>query len=390
MLTVLWSCTDGVSLGGCSGNFTTTITQVENIMLPCGHNKEIIRGGFPFKEGECRICWLYYNDQSYRNQWQDNMKILCHFYQSPGDSLVASAALASLKLLRPDIEIGVTGIGAELYENSHYITHGITEANADKIVKMENNLIHLSHYPHNTFMLSYCMTLTKAVNFWVELKYDRPQISLSLEEKSWMPRIQEITNMDNQYYWVVCQPGARNDYTVKRYPSKSLQEVVSSICDVKWIQVGESVHNHPPLDGCFNEIGKTDLRQLARMVGHPLCQGVLTGESLLWHLAAAFHKPAVCIASGWLPPSWVWYSTGTFLSRHGCLPCCKSSSCWKARTVPLNDGDEKDQNLCLLPVLVHGEYVPKCMQMITPQEIIRAIRNYIDGGVSSTIKYKMF
>lgn len=307
------------------------------------------------------------------------MKILCQFTQSPGDALVASAAIASLKIVKPEIKVKVIGVGSELYEGAPYITN-YSDA-FDMKIKMDNELIHQSQFPHNTFMLSYCVTLTKALGFKVDLKHERPQISATGQEMGWIPRIEEITKK-RLNYWVVCQPGAKNDYTVKRYPYSRLQEVINGLRDITWIQVGESGHNHKPLRGCINELGKTDLRQLVRMVAHPLCQGVLTGESLLWHLAAAFYKPAVCIASGWLPPSWVWYSTGTFLSRHGCLPCCQTRSCWKSRTVPLNDGDEKDKSLCKLPVLVGDEYVPKCMDMISAQEVISAVRRYIEGGLS--------
>src|SRR5207249_5853454 len=63
------------------------------------------------------------------------------------------------------------------------------------------------------------------------------------------------------------------------------------------------------------------------------------------------------------------------------LPCCQHGGCWKSRTVPLRDGDEKDlpENLC---VDVRHD-LPRCMDMITSAEVIRRIETYFHGGALS-------
>ena len=48
----------------------------------------------------------------------------------------------------------------------------------------------------------------------------------------------------------------------------------------------------------------------------------------------------------------------------------------------VGDGDGKDRrNLCQKPVQVTPDLrIPKCMEMITPEDVIRRIETYYDGG----------
>jgi hypothetical protein len=105
---------------------------------------------------------------------------------------------------------------------------------------------------------------------------------------------------------------------------------------------------------------------------------VLCGETLLHHLAAAFRRPAVCLLSGFLPPSWVWYGTSMLLCKAQALPCWREKpGCWRSRVVPLGDGDSKDRDsLCRLPVVGEEESVPKCMQLITAEEVMAVVLTY--------------
>ena len=87
--------------------------------------------------------------------------------------------------------------------------------------------------------------------------------------------------------------------------------------------------------------------------------------------------------------------------------CCDNGGCWKARTVPLGDGDAKDapENLCVDVVELatgrrqRGEawvwetaplatpdgesataFLPRCLDMISAEDVIRRIELYFDGG----------
>lgn len=142
---------------------------------------------------------------------------------------------------------------------------------------------------------------------------------------------------------------------------------------IQFVQVGREEHVHKCLKGVIDLRGKTDTRQLIRLCYH--ASGGLGGESFLHHIFAALQKPFVCLASGFLPKSWFSYPTTTILSRANTLPCYDKNKgcCWKSRTVKLNDGDSKDNSLCELPIFDGGNATPKCLALVSPDEVARAI-----------------
>jgi hypothetical protein len=107
------------------------------------------------------------------------------------------------------------------------------------------------------------------------------------------------------------------------------------------------------------------------------------------HLAAAVevkggsppHRPCVVVAGGREPAHWEAYPHHQFIHTVGALACCARGGCWRARTVALGDGDERDEpdRLC---VDVSGE-LPRCMDMIDSAEVIRRIETYFNGRVVS-------
>lgn len=58
------------------------------------------------------------------------------------------------------------------------------------------------------------------------------------------------------------------------------------------------------------------------------------------------------------------------------LPCCCSGGCWKARVLPLGDGDEKDlkENLCVDVV----NSLPRCMNIITAADVVRRMEMHLE------------
>jgi hypothetical protein len=115
-------------------------------------------------------------------------------------------------------------------------------------------------------------------------------------------------------------------------------------------------------------------------------QGVLCSVTAAMHLAAAIEtkpdsaslRPCIVVAGGREPSYWEAYPNHQFVHTIGALPCCLNSGCWRARTLPLGDGDKADDpSACCLNVV--GD-LPKCMDMIAAQEVIRRIGMYFDGG----------
>jgi hypothetical protein len=86
----------------------------------------------------------------------------------------------------------------------------------------------------------------------------------------------------------------------------------------------------------------------------------------------------VVVAGGREPPHFTAYPHHQFIHTVGALTCCDNGGCWKSRTLPLGDGDDKDrpEELC---VDVVGS-LPRCMDMITAEEVIRRMELYYQGG----------
>ena len=93
------------------------------------------------------------------------------------------------------------------------------------------------------------------------------------------------------------------------------------------------------------------------------------------------NRPCVVIAGGREPPHFTAYPHHQFIHTVGALRCCDNGGCWKARTVPIGDGDRKD-NPDQLCVDVVGD-LPRCMDMIGAEEVIRRVGLYFDGGAIS-------
>lgn len=307
--------------------------------------------------------------------------IKLNYYQCPGDTLVSTAAVECLMQQHPGrFVVDVEGTDADpIFENNPHITRGLRDA---QVIKMENPLINECDKRPVHFLQSYVDHLAQALDIDLKLTVNRPSLYLSEQEKSWLPQVHEITKKPVKY-WVICS-GVKNDYTVKGWGVKNYQEVVHRLRGtIQFVQVGKQEHGHSPLDGVLDLRGKTDTRQLIRLCYH--AQGGLGGESFLHHLFAALQKPFVCLASGFLPSSWVSYPTTTILHKAKMLSCCDRSKgcCWKSRVVKLDDNDHKNNNLCEQPVFRGTEVIPRCLALITPQEVCDAIQSYYAGGVLS-------
>ncbi len=304
-------------------------------------------------------------------------KIRLHFPLCPGDTLVGTTAIECLHNQHPGkflTDVSGTAVDA-IFENNPHITK---LDNAEKIT-MNYPLINQCNQRNIHFVEAYVHYLADKLNVKIECTYNKPFLYLSDKEKKWINQVEEIANYKGKF-WLICS-GNKNDYTVKSWGHHNYQSVVDALYgEIQFVQIGESGHNHKPLNNAINLLGKTSQRQLIRLSWH--AQGGLGAVSYLHHIFSAFQKPFVCIASGMEPTTWEKYNTEIYLTRQGCLPCCKTGGCWKARTTKLGDDDKKDANICLLPV-IGPETIPKCMVMIHPEEVVKAVRSYYLGGLLS-------
>jgi ADP-heptose:LPS heptosyltransferase len=208
-------------------------------------------------------------------------------------------------------------------------------------------------------------------------------IHISPEEKRWFSSV-EAAHGPSGPFWLLVS-GGKFDYTVKWWDHARYQRVVDHFRgSIEFVQVGEREHHHPPLNGVVDLRGQTTIRQLVRLMYH--AEGALSPISFLMHLAAAVetrpgmpqNRPCVVVAGGREAPHWTAYPHHQFIHTVGALRCCEQGGCWKSRTLPIGDGDDKDrpEELC---VDVVGS-LPRCMDMITADEVIRRIELYYRGG----------
>jgi ADP-heptose:LPS heptosyltransferase len=311
-------------------------------------------------------------------------RLILRNFQSPGDIVMLTAAVRDLHKTYPnqfvtDVRTPCPGI----WENNPFIKSLKEDDSSVETIDCHYPLIHQSNAAPYHFIHGFVEYLNIRLGLRVRPTIFRGDIYISQLEKTWISQVEEIIHSP-QAFWIVVAGGKR-DYTIKWWDPVRFQQVIDHFRDrILFAQVGEAGHEHPPLQNVIDLRGKTDLRQLIRLVYH--AQGVLCPVTLLMHLAAAVevkpgmpqNRPCVVIAGGREPPQWEAYPHHQFIHTVGALRCCDNGGCWKSRTVPLGDGDSKDrpENLC---VDVVGR-LPRCMDMISADEVIRRIELYFEGG----------
>ncbi len=346
-------------------------------------------------------------------------KLILKNFQSPGDLVMLTAALRDLHLNHSrKFLTDVRTPCPQLWENNPYLT-SISDSDSEaEEVKCEYPLIHKSNTGPWHFIHGFHQFLGKHLELEIFPTDFKGDIHLSKDERAWISQVQEITK-DEIPFWIIVA-GGKSDFTIKWWSLERYQAVVDHFREkIFFVQVGESGHKHPPLKGVLDLRGKTDMRQLIRLVYH--AQGVLCPVTLLMHLAAAVdvkpgmpkNRACVVVAGGREPSQWEAYPHHQFIHTNGALRCCDNGGCWKSRTVPLGDGEIHDRpeklcvdvvNLCdpklsyrrrpdarvpnrnrpgTTPGWRAQDFLPRCFDMIKAEEVIRRIERYFEGGALS-------
>ena len=354
-------------------------------------------------------------------------RLILRNHQSPGDIVMLTAAVRDLHRYYPNrFQTDVRTPCPSLWENNPYITPLKESDPSVQIIECEYPLIHQSNREPWHFIHGFTRFLSDILKLEIKPTDFKGDIHLTDQERGWISQIQEIT-VEPVPFWIIAAGGKR-DFTIKWWSTERFQAVVDHFRKrVLFVQIGEVGHAHPPLRGVVDLRGRTDLRQLVRLVYH--AQGVVCPVSLPMHLAAAIetcpgmprNRPCVVVAGGREPSQWEAYPHHQFIHTNGALFCCDAGGCWKSRTVPLGDGDEKDkaENLCVNVVtprsssnlagppltVAHknkiknknknalqyprkhwSKLIPRCMDMIEPNRVIRAIEMYFMGGAVRYLK----
>ena len=314
-------------------------------------------------------------------------RLILRNFQSPGDIVMLTAAVRDLHLTYPgEFLTDVRTSCPELWEHNPCLTPLREDEEGVEILDCEYPLVNKSNQAPFHFIHGFIQDLNQQLGLSTQPTVFRGDIHIAPIEKTWFSQVEEIVG-EALPFWIIVA-GGKYDFTIKWWDHGRFQQVVDYFQNrILFVQVGEHGHEHPPLQNVIDLCGKTDLRQLVRLVHH--AQGVLCPVTLLMHLAAAVetrsdmpkNRPCVVVAGGREPPSWEAYPHHQFIHRAGALSCCSQGGCWKSRAVPLGDGDEKDlpEHCC---VDVVGT-LPRCMDLITAADVIRAIEIYFEGGAAS-------
>jgi ADP-heptose:LPS heptosyltransferase len=309
-------------------------------------------------------------------------KLLFRCDLAPGDIVMLTAAVRDLHRCYPrQFLTGVQTRCPDLWLNNPYITEFAADEDVQELICSYPLIDFSNRTPHHC-LHGFIKFLNAKLGLTIEPTEFHGDIHLSAQEKAWYSQVHEVTGEDTPF-WIVAA-GGKYDVTIKWWATERFQKVVDHFRGrIQFVQIGDEGHHHPKLDGVIDLRGKTNLRELVRLIYHS--QGVLCPVTSSMHLAAAVPvksrqptRPCVVIAGGREPAHWEAYPNHQFLHTNGALKCCKHGGCWKDRTLALRDGDRRDrpENLCTDVV---GN-LPRCMDMITAEEVIRRIELYYQGG----------
>jgi len=308
-------------------------------------------------------------------------------FQSPGDVVMLTAAVRDLHAAHPgqfatDVRTSVPA----LWEHNPHLTR-IGERDAGmEVLDMHYPLIHESNQRPYHFLHGYAQYLESRLGVRIPLTRFHGDVHLSAEEKAAPPPHRELGLP--KHFWIILA-GGKHDFTAKWWNPAAYQAVVDHFQGrITFAQCGEAGHWHPRLQRVVDLIGKTSTREFVRLMYH--ADGVVCPITFAMHLAAAVEtkhgprggRPCVVIAGGREPAHWEAYPNHQFLSTNGALSCCRTGGCWKSRCQLVGDGDSKDtRDVCEQPVQVSPELrIPKCMDLISAEDVIRRIEWYYRGG----------
>jgi len=305
-------------------------------------------------------------------------KLVLKMALCPGDELTMTAAVESLHATYPGRYLTDVRTPTEaIWQSNPHISKIADGDREATVLPMQYPSIHRCNEVHTPFLAGYTEFLAEKLGVPLTLTTNRPHLYLTEAEQSWRDQIQDAwpeLSDRRPPFWLL-NAGVKADYTAKQWPVEYYERVVAETAGrILWVQIGGREHNHPHVRGALDLRGRTDHRQLIRLAYH--AAGGLGPVTYLQHLMAAWEKPYVCLVGGREPATWVQYPLQHTLHTLGQLDCCRTRACWKARVVPLGDGDAKDGSLCEHPVLGWTRAVGKCMTMIRPEAVIEILARF--------------
>lgn len=291
-------------------------------------------------------------------------EIVFHNKQRIGDMLVFTCAIRDFKAAFPKVRVNVKATAPHIWDHNPYIDRTLVATDQNTIKIGPSWLTNASNRLDWHFTNAYRISIEQALKIHIPQGESRPDIWFTQEEYH-APRIFK------EPYWIICVNGEKG-WGAKMYPFAKWQAFVDGNRDTVFVQIGTKEDDPPRLQGpnVIDWVGhtqdkETGIRDLYKLFLN--AEGSIGLVSFHMHLSGALHKPAIVVAGAREPVHFTRYPGHAYLSTDGMLPCA-TKACWHC-----------DINTCTNLVL-NGEKIPKCVHMIEPEDITRALQGYYKGG----------
>lgn len=288
-----------------------------------------------------------------------------HNRQRIGDILMFTCAIRDFKKAYPDKRVNVISTAGHIWDHNPYIDRSLTPTPENTIKIGPGKGTNMSNRIDWHFANAFRISIEENLGIYIPQGESRPDIWFTQEEYD-SPRLFKDP------YWVICTTGEKG-WGCKMYPQEKWQQFIDQNQDKLFIQIGTAEDNAPRLQGSnvIDYIGKTQSRETGVRDLFKLflnAEGSVGLVSFHMHLSGALYKPCVVVAGGREPVSFTRYEGHRYLSDDGCLPC-SVKACWHCSI-----------DKCTNIVMDKEIKIPKCVDIIDPEDLTRAINLYYRGG----------
>ena len=301
-------------------------------------------------------------------------EVIFHNRQAFGDILTMTSAIRDFKTTYPNTRLGVITTAMHIWDHNPHIDHQFRSTTDDrKIVKIGPGFLTNKSNLWNFHMTNaFRLDIENKLGIRFNQGEMRPDIWMTQEEYDRTP----VIDIDKPY-WIFIYGGEPG------WPSKQYhrwQEVIDILKDdIQFVQLGVKGHPYPRLNNVIDYVGKTEdrntgIRDLFNIFLHS--QGSLGLVSMHMHLSACFNNPCVVLAGAREPAWFTQYFGHQYVQTNGTMACSETRACWACKLAgcrnlvkpeKINEGHNTKQ-------------VPKCVDIIEPEQIAEAVRSYYKGG----------
>ncbi|MHA1816263.1 MAG: glycosyltransferase [Candidatus Heimdallarchaeaceae archaeon] len=289
-------------------------------------------------------------------------EVVFHNRQAFGDVLTFTAGVRDFKKAFPNTRVGVISTAMHIWDHNPNIDHNFRDEK--KMTKIGPGFLTNKSNSSDLHMANaFRIDIENKLGLKIPQGPISPDIWMTEEEYKAPPLIEGP-------YWVFVY-GGEPGWPAKQY--HRWQEVINLLKDdIQIVQLGVKGHPYPHLDNVIDYVGKTEdkhtgIRDLFNIFLH--AQGSLGLVSMHMHLSAAFGNPCVVLAAAREPASFTQYFGHQYIHTNGTMFCGEHTACWKCKM----EG-------CRNKVKFEEKEMPKCVEIIEPEEIAVAVRKYYRGG----------